>query len=842
MTDSADSTADVRQPLVPVLSTSHLKAWPKHDTGARARYLPLPEALTTQYRTDVHTAAYSAPTVERRLSRDAVSEIAGGVCMALVVFDIDGDEHKGSDEWFKDERGAIFDLVEARASGDDDVHPPFVYRTRGGYRIVFRLERPIYIRDAADAAAWTALYAAWAANLRRRFGIAADLSCKDWQRLFRLPHATRDDNTGPEDREVIGDPKNIGTWHCELSAEDMATPPKKVVRASINRLRNIGRTSRGRLVDAFDGRGMLDREVEPGMWAAECPWESSHTGGATFDSSTVIYAADDGDLGFFRCSHAHCVNRSQADVIAQFSDEEMDNPQKCGDTTKGGKVCAATELHTDGKCVFHSATAEARKARREHVAQMAPSSGAASPGDRNSPRLVEPARPQQNQGAATEPAAPVGRALILPAARAMTIGGAQRVPTGFAALDANTRGGLRVGKRVVIGGAPGAGKTTWLAQLLWRCAERGAAVMLICFDEEAEDVLIRIGQINGLNRDDLERGDEEARTALADILEATPTFLLVDGDEEEMTVEQASAELARRRQPGQLSVFGVDSVQTARVVGDLDADSAKSRVDLVMKALKLAGKVDKHLVLATCELNRGGYRSQNPSERVDDLAAFKESGGVEYGATMAMVMRSLKDSEGVVDVSVPKNRMGKKKPFRLQLDFTTASFTEGTMPTAEEEEAIASPMQKAKEKLLSVVEKSIQPITSASELARRGKVGKSTTLKAVKELIEDGRLRHVGGVFVAVPVGSGTGSEPLQAVTGSAVPALKAEPGTGTATGTSRTGLAQKRGIGTGQAAASTPVRCSVCSRLSRNLEGWPGDDICSDACMEAREGDGAHA
>lgn len=362
------------------------------------------------------------------------------------------------------------------------------------------------------------------------------------------------------------------------------------------------------------------------------------------------------------------------------------------------------------------------------------------------------------------------RAWVTAAARALTIGGAARLPTGLRSLDESTRGGLRIGKRVVVGGAPGAGKTTLLLNLCWQWALDGVLVLLLCYDEEAEDVLIRLGQMNGLERDALERGDEDARRELSELLGSVPNFHIIDADDEEVSIAEASAELASKRAPGQLSVLGVDSIQTAFVAPPISgAESDKSRVDRVMRCLKRSGKVDKHLVLATCELSRGGYRSNDARERVDDLAAFKESGGVEYGASMALVLRSVKDEDGLVDVAMPKNRMGKKLPFRLSLNFTTATLREVAKPAPDQEEAIASPMQQLKERVVSVLGKTIQPITSVDELARRLEKGKQVTGRALKELMADGRVHRQPDRAYTVLSGSGTGSEPSPAVYGSTV-------------------------------------------------------------------------
>ncbi|MGH8055793.1 MAG: hypothetical protein ACREOH_00950, partial [Candidatus Entotheonellia bacterium] len=67
------------------------------------------------------------------------------------------------------------------------------------------------------------------------------------------------------------------------------------------------RTGAGVLFYAFQARGWLGDEIEPGKWVAACPWDAGHTKGEPFDTSSVLFAAGDGDvLGWFHCSHMHC--------------------------------------------------------------------------------------------------------------------------------------------------------------------------------------------------------------------------------------------------------------------------------------------------------------------------------------------------------------------------------------------------------------------------------------------------------------------------------------------------------------------------------------------------------
>ncbi len=195
----------------PVMDDKFGRAWPEHAAGAAAVYRELGDALERRYSSDAHTAQWTAPDIPRRLARGAPERLPDGVRMTLAIFDVDdpvahAERKPARAEWLAAELGKVARL--------HDAHQILMYATRGGYRLVSRLPAPIVIRDAEDAAAWSRLYLSWCVWLSRKFGIVADL-CTDWQHLFRLPHATRDDNGDngePEDRLVYGDVHKIGAW------------------------------------------------------------------------------------------------------------------------------------------------------------------------------------------------------------------------------------------------------------------------------------------------------------------------------------------------------------------------------------------------------------------------------------------------------------------------------------------------------------------------------------------------------------------------------------------------------------------------------------------------------
>ena len=312
-------------PVLSVQFGNHTRAYPKHSDGGRANYMPISETLIRTYPFDAHTAGYSYPQIERRLAGDAPQAIPGGVPMVATFFDVDGEGHKADDAWWEFEKPKILSLREET--------PLFAYRTRGGYRLVGILAETFYITSKADAEAWTQQYLTWAAYLKRVYGITADLACKDWSRLFRLPHATRDEGGKPEDLETIGDPSNIGTWSPDLVEKDYAfaallekkEPSNNSSRPTWHPRAVTFGSGEGVLFRLFQSRGWVGEELETGKWTAICPWSDSHSKGAILDSSTILWAPRQGEeWGWFYCAHSHCAGHGLREVLAIFSPAEID--------------------------------------------------------------------------------------------------------------------------------------------------------------------------------------------------------------------------------------------------------------------------------------------------------------------------------------------------------------------------------------------------------------------------------------------------------------------------------------------------------------------------------------
>lgn len=239
----------------------------------------------------------------------------------------------------------------------------------------------------------------------------------------------------------------------------------------------------------------------------------------------------------------------------------------------------------------------------------------------------------------------------------------QRVQTGTSAIDRACRGGVPLGKRVVVGGAPGAGKTGLVTQWAVNLAESGARVLILATDEAADAIAIRVGQQLGGDRDRLERGD------LTGAREIPPSLAI----HEDLTIE-AAARLLGRSGP---RVLVVDSLQTAR--SDAYHGGAKrGQVEAVVRALKTVARGGV-LVVATSELARRGYQGRAAKPGQGD---YKGSGDIEYDVDLGLAMVT-HDGGASSEVCVVKSRLGAKPTFTLHWNPVCATFSEApTSPTS----------------------------------------------------------------------------------------------------------------------------------------------------------------
>jgi KaiC/GvpD/RAD55 family RecA-like ATPase len=327
----------------------------------------------------------------------------------------------------------------------------------------------------------------------------------------------------------------------------------------------------------------------------------------------------------------------------------------------------------------------------------------------------------------------------------------QRLSTSFETLDEATRGGIPLGRVLVLAGAPGAAKTTLSTFLIAQWEKAGCAVVYLAADEPAEGILTRLGQLHGFSREALESEGPAGEAIRAGFAERASGHAMAviepDADDSMCTIEDAERALLHLAgvKP---RVLVVDSLQTARCAGAELAESARERIDAKIAVIKAIAKRGT-LVVAISEMSRAGYPSGSRAENISALASGKESGSIEYGAALLLGLRSVANENGLIDVEVAKNRLGGSKPeFRLKLDFDRASFEEVDLPS-EATSAHATEEAKAsrdRDRILTIVA-SRRDLRSASAVSRTAGGNKQDNLAMVRELTEEGLLVKVDGCF-----------------------------------------------------------------------------------------------
>lgn len=251
-------------------------------------------------------------------------------------------------------------------------------------------------------------------------------------------------------------------------------------------------------------------------------------------------------------------------------------------------------------------------------------------------------------------------------------------PTGIRTLDAMTGGGPTFGCRVYLGGAPDTGKTGLLVQIADSYLDQGLVVGLLVVDEDPSDVYQRFLQRRGIARQRCERRDPADLEEMRRLAEGCRVRLY----DSTWTVEAAAKDLdVYAKKAGARAMLGIDSVQTVHCDAEVSESSRHEAVTARVRAIRTVTDKYRLITVATSEVGRASYRSTRPDERVNDLAAGKESGSIEYSARVLLVLRSVEKEADLVELRVAKNKLGPihrsaDAGIHLRVDRASQLFTE----------------------------------------------------------------------------------------------------------------------------------------------------------------------
>jgi len=266
--------------------------------------------------------------------------------------------------------------------------------------------------------------------------------------------------------------------------------------------------------------------------------------------------------------------------------------------------------------------------------------------------------------------------------------------TGFRHFN-NLANGLSEGL-FVVGAAPSVGKTTWAKQVADQVIEKNpkAVCLFVSLEQSREELRVKtLSRLSGIENRDILRGRlepkspgwEKVKTASKGFMSSTAgRYFILEGDK---TTTPEMIRLAglqvRRATNAEALLIVVDYLQIVPTVEDFK--DPRNRVDAVVSDLRRIARELKASIMAISSLSRRSYE-------LSDISAFKESGGVEYGADLGAIMIPRKNAdkveegespiEGVkrkwigVDLAFVKNRNGERGKIQFKFFPQISRFDE----------------------------------------------------------------------------------------------------------------------------------------------------------------------
>jgi replicative DNA helicase len=262
----------------------------------------------------------------------------------------------------------------------------------------------------------------------------------------------------------------------------------------------------------------------------------------------------------------------------------------------------------------------------------------------------------------------------------------ETIETGLKELDKFLDGGLHAGL-YVLGAVSGAGKTTFALQIADNMARTGQDVLFFSGEMSIDEMIAK-----SLSRLSKETSKDDSKDALTmrtilnlastnnsdykerlktlapkDFLDSIEHMRIVDGLQEINEIEKQIAE--HKRITGNTPVVFIDYLQLIKKDGV--QGEKRLQIDEIVSQLRIQAAKYQTPIFVISSLNRGAYRHDNTksnSSNEDDIemADFKESGGIEYGADVILALNVDNEEEendsGVrkIRLKILKNRTGKR--------------------------------------------------------------------------------------------------------------------------------------------------------------------------------------
>ncbi len=260
---------------------------------------------------------------------------------------------------------------------------------------------------------------------------------------------------------------------------------------------------------------------------------------------------------------------------------------------------------------------------------------------------------------------------------------------------------------VILAGSPSGGKTTYAKQIGDNVAEKNdVPVLIVSYEQSADELRIKtLARLSKVNTQDISKGRTEKKIepypggptvplcdqvekAVKDYKRFGRHIRIIEADRDTTIAKiRIIAQAFKQQAKAEQILIIIDYLQIVPVSNPRDFGTTKDKIDWICSELRRLARDLKSPIIAISSENRDAYRrNKKPT-----LAAFKETGGIEYSADVACALwtdaeatqdfrnrgtDTAPDHRRAVNLLILKNRNGELAEIKMVFHPEIATFTE----------------------------------------------------------------------------------------------------------------------------------------------------------------------